>query len=97
MTGSPFAPYFAEVELKNRKLDMSTNQGTVRVIVTVDKQHRSDVNSVVIALQTAGMNIGNVLSTAGIITGEVSQAKMQQLKTISGVADVEIDQEMQAL
>lgn len=76
---------------------MSTNQGMVRVIVTVDKQHRSDVNSVADALQIAGMNIGNVLSTAGIITGEVSQTKMQQLKAISGVADVEIDQEMQAL
>lgn len=68
-----------------------------RIIVTVDDQHVPEIQSVATALQSAGMHVGNILSGTGIITGEVSQPKMQELKSIPGVVDVEVDQEMQAI
>ena len=43
------------------------------------------------------MKVNNVLPIAGIITGEVAQLKIQELETIPGVVDVEVDREMQAI
>ncbi|MBE7384609.1 MAG: hypothetical protein F6J95_024740 [Leptolyngbya sp. SIO1E4] len=68
-----------------------------RIIVTIDDQYLLDIESVVTALETAGMQVNNVLSIAGIITGEVSDSKIQELKSLPGVVDVEIDQEMQTV
>ena len=68
-----------------------------RIIVTIDDQYLLDIESVVTALETAGMQVNNVLSIAGIITGEVSDSKIQDLKSLPGVVDVEIDQEMQTV
>ena len=68
-----------------------------RIIVTIDDQYLLDIEAVVTALETAGMQVNNVLSIAGIITGEVSDSKIQDLKSLPGVVDVEIDQEMQTV
>ncbi len=68
-----------------------------RVVVTVDDQHLPQIQSVVAQLQSAGMQVGNVMATVGIVTGEVSQAKMQTLESVTGVAAVELDQDMQAI
>ena len=66
-----------------------------RIIVTIDEKYLPKIQSVVTALQSAGMNVGNVLPGSGIITGEVSQSKTQGLKSVPGVVDVEVDQKMQ--
>lgn len=68
-----------------------------RIVVTVDDQHLSDIQSVSTALQSAGMKVENVLPSTGIITGEVAQPKIQELKNLPGVVDVEPDQEMRAI
>ncbi|NJP08081.1 MAG: hypothetical protein HC866_00240 [Leptolyngbyaceae cyanobacterium RU_5_1] len=68
-----------------------------QIIVTVDDQHRLEIQSVATALQSMGMQVNNVLPGTGIITGEASQSRMQELKSVSGVVDVEVDQEMQAI
>jgi ribosomal protein S11 len=68
-----------------------------RIIVTVDDQNLSVIESVVTALQSAGMKVGQVLAVTGIITGEVAQSKLEGLRSVPGVADVEVDREMQAI
>ncbi|WP_250123569.1 hypothetical protein [Chroococcidiopsis sp. CCMEE 29] len=68
-----------------------------RVVVTVDDQHLPTIHSVAVALQSAGMQVDNVMPTVGIITGEVSQTKMAALESVPGVAAVELDQEMHAI
>lgn len=68
-----------------------------RIIVTVDEQHLPNIQSVATALQSEGMKVNNVLPTTGIITGEVSQPKIQKLKSLPGVVDIETDREMRAI
>ena len=60
-------------------------------------QNLSVIQSVVTALQSAGMKVEQVLAVTGIITGEVSQSKLEGLRSVTGVAGVEIDREMQAI
>jgi hypothetical protein len=65
-----------------------------RVSVTVDDQHLPEIQTVAIALESAGMRVEQILASTGIITGEVPQSKIEALKRVPGVVDVEIDQEM---
>ena len=67
------------------------------VTVTVDDAHLATIQSVADALRTAGMHVTNVMPTSGIITGEVSPARVNSLATVTGVAAVEPDQEMHAI
>jgi hypothetical protein len=84
------------MDLLQRMLNMSDEQ-VQRIIVTVDDQNISVIQSVVTALESAGMKVEQVLAVTGIITGEVSQSKLEGLKSVPGVASVEIDREMQAI
>ncbi|MEG4319927.1 MULTISPECIES: hypothetical protein [unclassified Microcoleus] len=84
------------MDLAQRRLNMSDEQ-VERIIVTVDDQNLSVIQSVVTALESAGMKVDEVLPVTGIITGEVSQSKLEGLKSVKGVANVEIEQEMQAI
>jgi hypothetical protein len=84
------------MDLAQRRLNMSDEQ-VERIIVTVDDQNLSVIQSVVTALESAGMKVDEVLPVIGIITGEVSQSKLEGLKSVKGVANVEIDGEMHAI
>ncbi|MCU0547601.1 MAG: hypothetical protein MUE44_36490 [Oscillatoriaceae cyanobacterium Prado104] len=68
-----------------------------RIIVTVDDRYLSTIESVVTALESAGMTIELVLPISGIITGEVARSKLEGLKSVPGVFDVEIDLNMKAI
>jgi enamine deaminase RidA (YjgF/YER057c/UK114 family) len=68
-----------------------------RIIVTVDDQNLPVIQSVVTALESAGMTVDQVLPVTGIITGAVSPSKLEGLKSVPGVAGVEVDREMQAI
>ncbi len=68
-----------------------------RIIVTVDDQNLSVIESIVTALESAGMKVEQVLAVTGIITGEVAQSKLAALRSVPGVAGVEVDREMQAI
>ncbi|MCE2697176.1 MAG: hypothetical protein PX483_00200 [Nostocales cyanobacterium LE14-WE4] len=73
------------------------NNQPQRIVVTIDDQHLPEIQAIASSLRTAGMRVDNVLSVTGIITGEVSQIRINELRDVSGVADVEPDQEMQAI
>jgi hypothetical protein len=84
------------MDLAQRRLKMSDEQ-VERIIVSVDDQNLPVIQSVVTALESAGMKVNEVLPVIGIITGEVAQSKLEGLKSVPGVASVEIDREMQAI
>jgi len=73
------------------------NNQPQRIVVTIDDQHLPEIQAIASSLRTAGMRVDNVLSVTGIITGEVSQIRINELRDVSGVADVEPDEEMQAI
>ncbi len=67
------------------------------IVVTVDDQNLPIIQSVVTGLESAGMKVDRVLPVTGIITGAVSQSKLEGLRSVPGVADVEVDRPMQAI
>ena len=73
------------------------NNQPQRIVVTIDDQHLPEIQAIASSLRMAGMRVDKVLSVTGIITGEVSQIRINELRDVSGVADVEPDQEMQAI
>jgi len=68
-----------------------------QVIVTVDDQFLKNIDDVAKKLRSAGMKVGNVMSSLGIVAGEVSDAKLEALKKVKGVKNVELDEEMKAI
>ena len=68
-----------------------------RIVVTVDDQNLSVIESVVSGLESAGMKVDEMLPVTGIITGEVARSKLEQLKSVTGVAGVEVDSQMRAI
>ncbi|MBJ7295552.1 MAG: hypothetical protein JHC73_04340 [Dolichospermum sp.] len=73
------------------------NNQPQRIVVTIDDQHLPEIQAIASSLRMAGMRVDKVLSVTGIITGEVSQIRINELRDVSGVADVEPDEEMQAI
>jgi len=67
------------------------------IVVTVDDQNLPIIQSVVTGLESAGMKVDQVLPVTGIITGAVSQSKLEGLRKVPGVANIEIDGEMEAI
>ena len=68
-----------------------------RIVVTVDDQNLPVIESVVTGLKSAGMKVDEVLPVTGIISGEVARSKLEKLKSVTGVAGVEVESEMQAI
>ena len=75
---------------------MSENQ-VDRIIITVDDQHLSEIQTVASACKAEGMRVDNVLSVTGIITGEISKVSLSKIESITGVANVEPDGEAFAI
>jgi len=67
------------------------------IVVTVDDQNLPIIQFVVTGLESAGMKVDRVLPVTGIITGAVSQSKLERLRKVPGVAHVEVDREMEAI
>ena len=68
-----------------------------QIVVTVDDQNLPIIQSVVTGLESAGMKVDQMLPVTGIITGTVSQSKLEGLRKVPGVANIEVDGEMQAI
>jgi hypothetical protein len=67
----------------------------VDVTVLIADGHVDAIDGVAAALQEAGLRLGQVLSTTGVITGSVDDAAaMQALAAVDGVAAVEPVQEV---
>lgn len=67
------------------------------VIITIDDAHLVKMESIVSALQAAGMQVTNLLQMSGVIMGEVSPGDLPTLRQIDGVIGVEQDGTMDAI
>ena len=67
------------------------------IVVTVDDQNLPIIQSVVTGLEAAGMKVDRVLPVTGIITGAVSQSKLEGLRKVPGVANIEVEGGMEAI
>jgi hypothetical protein len=68
-----------------------------QIVVNVDDQHGSSIDTIAAALRGAGMEIDGVMPTIRVITGKVASSTVQGLREIPGVLSVEPDQEMRAI
>lgn len=76
---------------------MSADSDSAKVVITVNEGSLATIEAVAEALRGAGMNVENVLSTTGMITGNVPKAHLAKLSGVRGVAAVEPDREMRAI
>jgi hypothetical protein len=65
------------------------------ITVTVHDDHLDRIDALADQLRAAGMQVDQVLSSTGIITGEVTDAQQQAIAELPGVAAVENEQEYQ--
>lgn len=70
---------------------------TSKVIVTIQDSHLGELKSLTKSLRNAGLEIGQILETSGIISGEVAEVNVAALRQIEGVQDVEPDSDMHAI
>lgn len=67
----------------------------VKISVSVDDAHLSQISQISQQLQSSGMNIEQTLSTIGIVSGSIQADKLNSLYQIEGVKDVESQQSFQ--
>ncbi len=67
----------------------------VQVNVTVDDAHLSTISRVADALKERGMDVAEVLTELGVITGAVPQLRQSALMEVDGVISVDADQPVQ--
>ncbi|HIK07948.1 MAG TPA: ketohydroxyglutarate aldolase [Trichormus sp. M33_DOE_039] len=65
----------------------------VNLSVAVEDSYMDKIQEVAQKLQSAGMNIEQVLNTVGIITGSCDSEKEESLSQIEGVSHVERSRE----
>lgn len=65
----------------------------VNLSVAVEDSYINKIQEVAQKLQSAGMNIEQVLNTVGIITGSCDSEKVESLSQIEGVSHVERSRE----
>lgn len=60
-----------------------------QVVISVADDQVDDMSTVVDALRAAGLRVGEVLDSAGIVTGTVDGEAVASLSAVPGVLDVE--------
>ncbi len=60
-----------------------------QVVISVADDQVDDMSTVVDALRAAGLRVGEVLDSAGVVTGTVDGEALASLSTVPGVVDVE--------
>lgn len=61
----------------------------VKISVSVDDAHLSQIQQVSQQLQSSGMNVEQTLSTIGVISGSIQPDQLNNLYQIEGVKNVE--------
>lgn len=64
-------------------------ENTVNIMVSVDEQHREELNSVARRLESVGMTVAEVFPISGVIAGAAASGDLTKLRSVQGVASVE--------
>lgn len=67
----------------------------VKISVSVDDAHLSQISQISQQLQSSGMNVEQTLSIIGVVSGSIDQNKLNNLYQIEGVKNVESQQGFQ--
>lgn len=67
----------------------------IPICVSVEDGHLSQIEQISEQLQSYGMNVEQILSTIGMITGSIESEKVKNLYQIEGVQNVESQQSYQ--
>ncbi|MEP0912926.1 ketohydroxyglutarate aldolase [Leptolyngbya sp. GB1-A1] len=69
----------------------------VRILVSISDDYLDRLSEVSEQLQASGMKIEQVLSTLGVITGEIDAENLSALQTVAGVSNLEEEKPFEAL
>ena len=61
----------------------------VRLSLSVSDSHMNKIDEVAAAATRAGMTVEQRLTELGVLTGEIDQDKIDRLRQVDGVSDVE--------
>ena len=78
-----------DVSIQNLPLIRGTEMSEVKISVSVDDTHLSQIQQVSQQLQSSGMNVEQTLSSIGVISGSISNDRLNSLKQIKGVKNIE--------
>ena len=67
----------------------------VNLLISVDDDHMDRILEVVQGLQSAGMNVEQLMDKIGIVTGSCDSRKVEALSQVEGVSHVEPSREYQ--
>ena len=68
---------------------MDADRGKARVLVSIDEEHLGDPLAVVERLRAVGLEEDGVMAALGAVTGSIDPARLDALRAVEGVADVE--------
>ena len=80
---------------QNSLLIQGTEMSNVKILVSVDDTHLSQIEQISHQLESSGMNVEQTLSIIGIINGSIEYDKLDSLYKIEGVKNVELQQTYQ--
>lgn len=72
-----------------------SERAMVEVSVTVTDDGHTTLETVALRLRAAGLAVERELTTIGVITGQAEAARMESLRAVDGVADVELSRTFQ--
>lgn len=61
----------------------------IKISISVDDTHLSQIEQVSRQLQSSGMSVEQTLSSIGVISGSISNDRLDGLKKIEGVKNIE--------
>jgi hypothetical protein len=64
----------------------------VQISVSVDDAHLPQIQQVSQQLQSSGMNVEQTLSSIGVINGSIQSDRLNSLRQIEGVQNIETQQ-----
>ncbi len=84
-----------DVSAQNPLSTQGAEMSQVKISVSVDDAHLPQIQQISQQLQSSGMNVEQTLSTIGVISGSISQGKLNSLFQIEGVKNVETQESYQ--
>ena len=84
-----------DVSAQNPFLIQGTEMSEVKISVSVDEAHLSQIEEISQQLQSSGMNVEQTLSIIGVVSGSIKPDHLNSLYQIEGVKNVESQESYQ--
>ena len=70
---------------------------TLNVLVTVEDQHRDEMEILARRLKSAGMDIAEMFPLGGVIAGAIASSDLGKIRAVEGIASVEEEPQFRAV